>query len=193
MGGSPQCWCQHGCLKSEGSRTSSPSSFRYRLSQLWQCCLSQCRPVNPQCRSNVMPKIGSRSAQGLEEDTIVPGVMHLVILMPAYNAGSTWNSFVCLQSLKKSRLPQKLRMVVLSNRPNFEFRAFQVCACTCQLNASNMPDLNMAGCCERTLLEDFASRPGALQVFNKLDKGSRAIRLSFKAHWKSSLRGLCRS
>ena len=42
---------------------------------------------------------------------------------------STFNRFVSLQSLKKSRLPQKLRMVVLSNRPNFEFRAFQVSAC----------------------------------------------------------------
>lgn len=31
-----------------------------------------------------------------------------------------------VQALKKSRLPQNLQMVVLCNRPNFEFRAFQV-------------------------------------------------------------------
>lgn len=32
----------------------------------------------------------------------------------------------CVQALEESGLPKKLRMVVMCNKPSFEFRAFQV-------------------------------------------------------------------
>lgn len=36
-----------------------------------------------------------------------------------------------LQALEESGLPKKLRMVVMCNKPSFEFRAFQVRHMTC--------------------------------------------------------------
>lgn len=46
-----------------------------------------------------------------------------------------------LQGLKKSRLPHKLQMVVLCNRPNFEFRAFQVSLKNVPLISRNITSL----------------------------------------------------